>query len=228
MQVEAKPTETKVFPFELKAIDADAGTFEGYGSTFGNVDEGDDRVVRGAFTDTLKEFKAKSQLPAMVWFHNWEEPIGEWTAMSEDSRGLPVAGQLWVGGNKLGRTPIERSEQIRNLLTSNGPKGLSIGYKADESKLVNEGKKLVRNLEKITLFEVSPVLYGMNSQATVTAAKDFSGALPERKRELEIALRDAGLSRRDAKRLISGGWSALVRDDEAGLREALENLSKSI
>ncbi len=225
--------ETKTFPFEVKVGDMDAGTFEGYASTFGNVDSGGDRVISGAFTGTLKDFGRKGQLPAMVWHHDWNEPIGEWLGMSQDSKGLPVSGQLWVSGNNLGKASIERSEQVRNLLTSNGPKGLSIGYEVEKSKFVNEGengKDLVRNLEKITLFEVSPVLFGMNAEATVTAAKaaSFSGALPERKRELEKILRDAGFSRRDSKRLIAGGWAALVGDDEAALKEALQDLSNTI
>jgi hypothetical protein len=37
--------------------------------------------------------------------------------------------------------------------------------------------------------------------------------LPE-KRHIERALRDAGLSARQAKRLLSGGWRALGADDD--------------
>ncbi len=223
--------ETKVLPFELKEVDVERGTFSGYGSTFGNVDHGNDRVIAGAFEETLKDFKSKGQLPAMFWLHDWKMPVGEWTDMREDKKGLAVEGALWVEGNKLGRKPIEVSEQVRNLLTSNGPKGLSIGYDAQEFEFVTEGddsKILVRNLKKIALFEVSPVPFGMNAEATVTVAKSFSGALPERKRELEAALRDAGLSRRDAKRLISGGWDVLVRDDQDDLAKALEKFSKTL
>lgn len=36
--------------------------------------------------------------------------------------------------------------------------------------------------------------------------------LPD-KRDVERALRDAGLSARQAKRLLSGGWRALAPDD---------------
>ena len=39
-------------PFELKEI-ADAGTFSGLGSTFGNVDLGGDIVEPGAFAESL-------------------------------------------------------------------------------------------------------------------------------------------------------------------------------
>lgn len=224
--------ETKVLPFELKEVDVERGTFSGYGSTFHNVDHGNDRVMAGAFTDTLKEFKGKGQLPAMFWLHDWKMPVGEYTAMHEDKKGLAVEGALWVDGNTLGRKPIEVAEQVRNFLTSNGPKGLSIGYDVKAHKFVDEkvdGEKLlVRNLEKLGLFEVSPVPFGMNSEATVTVAKSFAGASPARKRELEVALRDVGLSHRDAKSLISGGWPALVRDDQADLAKALQELSNTI
>lgn len=231
-QKAAGKLERKIIPFEEVKVDAARGTFKGYGSTFGNIDDGDDRVVAGAFTQTLKDFKAINQLPAMFWMHDWKQPVGEWLDMREDKKGLPVEGALWVAGNDLGQTPIEKSEQVRNLLNSNGPKSLSIGYEAEEFEFVTEGedsKRLVRDLKKIRLLEVSPVPYGMNAEATVTAAKaaNFSGALPERKRELEAALRDAGLSRRDAKRLISGGWDVLVRDDQDDLAEALKKFGQS-
>jgi phage head maturation protease len=39
-------------PFELKAAD-DKGSFEGYGSVFGNIDSHDDIIVKGAFTRSL-------------------------------------------------------------------------------------------------------------------------------------------------------------------------------
>ncbi len=224
--------QRKVVEFDLKEIDVDRGTFSGYGSTFGNVDLGGDRVMPGAFKATLEAFTLKGQMPAMFWMHDWKMPVGEWPTMHEDEKGLAVIGALWVAGNKLGRQPIEISEQVRNLLTSNGPKGLSIGYEAQEFEFVQEGeeKRLIRNLKKVGLFEVSPVPFGMNAEATVTAAKcaSFSGALPERKRELEALLCDAGMSRRGAKRLISGGWSTLVRDDDADIAKALQDLSNTI
>ena len=223
--------EKKIIEFELKDIDAERGTFAGYGSTFGNVDLGNDRVVEGAFTDTLKAFKKKKQLPAMFWLHDWKEPVGEWSRMGEDSKGLAVEGALWVDGNKLGRKPIEVSEQVRNLLTSNGPKGLSIGYGVDKVSFdKGKGTQLIRNLERLTLFEVSPVPFGMNPEATVTVAKGFRrfvGELPT-KRELEAILRDAGLSAKGAKALVSGGFSALSRDEDAELLEALKDLGNTI
>ena len=40
----------------------------------------------------------------------------------------------------------------------------------------------------------------------------MADALPD-KREIERALRAAGLSGRQAKRLLSGGWRALAPDD---------------
>ncbi len=226
-------SETKVVEFELKEVDHARGTFSGYGSTFGNIDHGDDRVMEGAFSETLKEFKAKGQLPAMFWLHNWSKPIGQWTSMVEDSKGLAVEGALWVEGNEVNAKPIEDAEVVRNLLTSNGPKGLSIGYDVDESEFVaddDDAKQLVRNLKKLGLYEVSPVPYGMNELATVTGAKakKFVGVLPT-KRELEVILRDGGLSWREAKAMVADGWAGLVRDDETDeLVKALTELRQTV
>lgn len=227
------PFERKEFVFTEVKIDKAAGTFQGYGSTFGNIDLGNDRVNKGAFIDTLAVFKSRGQLPAMFNMHDWNQQVGDWLKMEEDSKGLFVAGALWVKGNKLGATPIEAAEQVRNGLIGTGPKGLSIGYRAREWKysVETEGdeQREVRDLIRVDLQEVSTVPFGMNELATVTAAKSLSfvGESPTEKRAVERILRDAGFSNRDAKAFISGGWASLTRDEQGeadnALLEALKN-----
>jgi len=59
-------------------------------------------------------------------------------------------------------------------------------------------------------------------------AKSKTFAPWSNKRHLELALRDAGLSVEQAKRLISGGWSSLVRDAEAADRELLVKVARQL
>ena len=48
--------EIKRLPFEVKSLseEGDFFIFEGYASTFGNVDLGDDIIVNGAFSKSLQ------------------------------------------------------------------------------------------------------------------------------------------------------------------------------
>ena len=66
--------EIKSFPFEVKATAEENNifTFEGYASTFNNVDHGDDIVIRGAFSNSLAK---NSQVP-ILWQHQMSEVIG--------------------------------------------------------------------------------------------------------------------------------------------------------
>jgi HK97 family phage prohead protease len=66
------------------------GSFSGYASVFDHVDQQKDRVIHGAFRDTL----ARDALPKMLWQHNPQEPIGVWQIVEEDHKGLYVQGQL--------------------------------------------------------------------------------------------------------------------------------------
>lgn len=206
-------------PFELKKTD-ERGTFEGYGAVFNNTDNGGDIIVPGAFKVSLAAFEAKSEMPMMLWNHNDDEPIGDWNEMKEDANGLYVKGQLWLGQG------IANAERAYRVITGRGKKGLSIGYKTKQSDRNKEGNRMLRQLD---LHEVSPVTFPMNSKATVLRAKMDGVALDPR--TLESLLRDeVGLSAREAKALMSGGYKAMSMDDRddtsAELKELTEHINK--
>lgn len=208
-----------IVPFNLKS-DGDTrnatGRFEGYGSVFGNIDFGGDVVQRGAFTKSLDAWRSKNELPQMLGFHNSSNVIGDWLEMSEDENGLRVKGELWVNGDKR----IEDSVRAHNILRGTGPKGLSIGYIVkDYERQENYDGGVVTLLKEVELFEVSVVGFAMNPKASVTSVKsmtDDEGKILH-KRDVEKVLRDAGLSKRQAKAFIAGGYEAIVGDDESGV-----------
>ena len=156
--------DTLCFPFlEVKAADdGEPGTFTGYGSTFGNVDLGKDRVIKGAFKDAIATYLKAKQMPAMFWQHDARMPIGDWHEVEEDDKGLRVKGRLWIGKG------IPEAERAYCMLRGTGPKGLSIGY---VPKLHDKDDKGVRNLKAVDLPEISVVGYGMNPKATVSGIK---------------------------------------------------------
>lgn len=204
--------ERIIVPFERKALDSE-GVFEGYGSTFGNVDFGGDIIAKGAFLDSLAEWKEKEELPLMPWFHDTKMPVGDWLEMREDDVGLFVKGSLW-----LGQKQIESSKMVHNLLTGTGPKGMSIGFTSQASdfkEIEMDGElRTIRVIKKAKLFELSIVPFGMNPNARVTSAKsllDEEGKLVDLK-TFEKTLRDVGLSSTQAKIVVSKGYKALIRD----------------
>jgi HK97 family phage prohead protease len=152
-----------VFLFEVKAV-AEDGTFSGYAAVFGNVDRGRDVCAKGCFGSSLKDHAEQKTMPGLYWGHDSSEPIGEWTLVREDDRGLYVEGKLWIGAG------IPKAEQAYRLIKSAGPKGLSIGYVTVKSSI--DERAGVRRLEQLDLKEVSVVSFPMNDQARIISAKN--------------------------------------------------------
>jgi HK97 family phage prohead protease len=174
----------------------DDGTFSGYGSVFNVKDAYADVVMPGAFTRTLTEARSKGRMPMMLWQHDYTQPIGKWSEMSQDDRGLRVKGQIAIN-TRAGRDAYE-------LLKMGALDGLSIGFRTRKYTW-NETSK-VRELTDVDLVEVSPVAFPANDAARVQNVK--SDGLPTI-REIEDILRDAGLSRTQAKALLADGYHAL-------------------
>ncbi len=211
--------------FEVKAEDVRPdGSFKGYGSTFNNVDLGGDVCDEKCFDRTLKEMRAKDAMPAMFASHDSREPIGEWSVVETDKRGLYMEGSLWLGAG------IQKAEQHYRQMKSRGPKGLSMGYITQ--KAVPEDKKPgVRRLMDVDLLEVSPTPFPMNPKARVTGVKSaLEGITIIDIRSAEKILRDAGLSAEESKRLLSCLKAGIIaeRDAEREIIEAMKSLTTTI
>jgi uncharacterized protein len=208
----------KRFPLNVKALDK--RQFEGYLSTFGNVDHGGDVVVRGAFKNTLKEWKEKDELPPMFWMHQADRVPGKWLGMSEDDDGLYVKGEL---------ADTELGNEMYTLLGMKAVRGMSIGYVVVERDYDKEG---VRLLKEIDLWEGSIVSMAMNPLAKIEAVKsrlsksgEFVPQSADFKRSVEQHLRDEGCSWTVAKQLVAkmfDGTSSVT--DEDPLREGEDEL----
>ena len=83
--------ERKFAELGLGEVEED-GSFSGYASLFGKVDLAKDVVERGAFAESLKGRGAGGI--RMLFQHDPGEPIGTWTEIREDARGLFVRGRL--------------------------------------------------------------------------------------------------------------------------------------
>lgn len=201
--------------FAADAIDAVTGEFKGYGAVFGNVDSHGDIIEPGAFKQSLSEWKSKGRLPAMKLMHGAalnpfadDLPVGKWTVMAEDTRGLYVEGKLSGLDTDLGR-------RIHGLMKDGALDGLSIGYNVKQF-VPGVGDDVRRRLEHVNLREVSLVDEPSNERARVTAVKAASEI--KTIREFEQFLRDVGgYSNTAAKAIASGGFKATddPRDEDA-------------
>jgi uncharacterized protein len=122
--------EVKFTPLDLKRVQQD-GAFEGYASLFNVEDMGHDVVLPGAFRLSLAE-RGPSGVK-MLFQHDANQPIGAWTSLAEDARGLLVRGQLTLDVAKaLDAHSVERETvwtriEAATFLTPN-EKRAAVGY----------------------------------------------------------------------------------------------------
>ncbi len=182
--------EVRSFALQIKAA-GDDGSVEGYGSVFGVRDNYDDVIAKGAFAATLAAHKSAGTMPAMLWQHDACEPIGIWSEMVEDDKGLRIKGQLALD--------TARGKEAHALLKMGALNGLSIGFVSKQWAYDRETD--VRTLTEIDLWEVSLVTFPANEKARVTNVKSSDDlATPK---DAERLLRDAGFSKSDATAFVS-------------------------
>jgi len=128
-------------------------------------------VAQGAFSNSLK--KRKPSDVRMLFQHDPDEPIGCWSKIVEDEKGLYVEGKIIRG--------VRRSEEVLELMREGALDGLSIGFKTKRAR-VNPTTKI-----------------------RLPTSREFERWLT----------RDAGLSRREAKMIISNGFNALHSQRDA-------------
>lgn len=146
----------------FKALDAGAGTFEALVSVFGNVDLAGDRVVKGAFADTLKAWEAKSAKIPVIFSHQWDNidaHIGQVDEAKETDQGLQVKAQLDM------EDPF--AAKVFKLMQRGTLKEFSFAYDVVDQKLQNGANELL----KLDLIEVGPTLKGMNPDTELLAVK---------------------------------------------------------
>lgn len=199
------------FDGEFKFSTDKQGAFSGYGAMFGNVDSYGDVIEKGAFKDTLRAWEDKGKYPPMLLQHGGGMfggtaddllPVGKWTSMEENSRGLKVEGELFA-------LNTERGQYIYEGLKAGALDGLSIGYKTIKFRNGSKASDPRRYLEKLDLMELSIVTFPANDKARVGAVKNEFDP-----RELEAALRDATLSRSDAVKAVAVFRKFLQREAE--------------
>jgi HK97 family phage prohead protease len=174
----------KTFDLLETKTDSETGTFEATVAVFGNVDRGGDRIMPGAFKNTLVKWAESGDPIPVILSHQWDNPmahIGVVNEAKETDKGLWVKGTLDIGDNDVAR-------QVHRLMKRRSLKEFSFGYEVAKngSKRAKDG---ALDLTDLDLAEVGPTLKGMNPSTELYSVKTainerIIGALAEQTKAL--------------------------------------------
>jgi len=191
----------------------DGMKFSGYASIFDGVDSYGDTVIKGAYSETIRN----RERPIRMRWNHYGDVIGKWVNLAEDSKGLYVEGELTPNHSK--------ASDVYASLKHGAIDGMSIGYRVKDF----EQKGDIRLLKSIELVEISVVEEPADLGAKIGEVKSLIEQCTSLK-EFEALLRDAGgFSRSDANMLVSSIKSFVHSDyeQEQKVKEALKDLFKS-
>jgi hypothetical protein len=154
----ARGLETKFVALAALEETGEAGRVRGYASLFDLPDTQGDVVRPGAFRDSLAALARAGRRVKFLWQHDPATPIGVWTEVREDARGLVVTGEIL--------TQVTRGADALALMQAGAIDGLSIGYRTLRAEPNRETGG--RTLVEIELWEVSLVTFPMLPAARAT------------------------------------------------------------
>jgi HK97 family phage prohead protease len=160
---------------EVKAADDATGSFTALASVFGNTDAGGDRMIHGAFKNSLERWREKGDPIPIIFSHDWDNPesvIGKAdpNEVVETEQGLMVNGKLDLEDNP-------KASYIHKLMKERLIKGWSFGYTVPKGG--QERKDGANEVSEVDLIETGPTLKGMNDQAELQAVKAAEAAATE-------------------------------------------------
>lgn len=223
----ALQTKTRTFQLNVKDVQP-KGSFCGYLSVFDVMDSYREVVIPGAFAKSLEQWGIKGRLPPLLWQHRSGEPLGPFTKMEEDKKGLYVEAQLLIDD-------VQRAKEAYALLRAKVIGGMSIGFSVKDDDYDSRASVII--LKELDLWEGSLATFPACEEAQVSDVKSREfiervralttrGQLPNI-RDFEDAMREVfAFSRADAKAIASLGIGQLQR--EAGSKEATQTDGGSV
>ena len=127
----------------------------GYASLFGVADLTRDVVEAGAFSAALAKRGGGIR---MLFQHDPARPVGVWTSLREDARGLAVRGRLTVGA----------AGELAALIADGAIDGLSIGFRTVRAR--TDPRTRLRHILEADLWEISIVTFPMLPGARLAVA----------------------------------------------------------
>lgn len=163
---------TKSCAVKVKALEpddeTDEGQFEALVAVFGNVDSYGDRINKGAFEQTLKDWEASDLVIPVYYSHRMDDPeynLGHVLEAKETDKGLWVKAQLDLSNPK--------AAQVFKLLKGGRLGQFSFAYDVEEYQIVKskDDAESVWELNKLKLYEVGPTPIGANQETELLGVK---------------------------------------------------------
>ena len=195
---------------EIKEVDDKSMTFTAIGSVAGVKDSDGDIIENGAFDDVVIEANKSNKFPKLLYQHDRRSVLGIISGIRVET--LLGKDVLYFDG-KISNTTLGKDVYI--LLKDKAIFECSIGFYIKEYTNIDPSKpydgKSITKIRKIP--EISLVTFPSNEDATVVNVKQKDDIIDVR--VLEKHLREANLSRNEAKAIISGGIPKLKSQREA-------------
>ena len=157
----------KSFPASFKAAsDAPDGTFEAIVAVFNNVDRGGDKIIPGAFKESLGAWKEKGRPIPVIYAHQWDNldaHIGQVLEAKEVDEGLYVKAQLDM--------EEQFAQRVWKKMKAGTLAEFSFAYDVVDMAQVKTEGEWINELRKLELLEVGPCLVGMNPETQLLAVK---------------------------------------------------------
>lgn len=156
----------------------DEGIFEGYLSTYDDVDSYGTYFIPGAWDKSIERFNSGEVIP-VLWSHDRSKPIGKFTELKSDEKGLWGRGKL---------TLEDPQAKIAYAHMKDGSvMGLSVGFEMDYDNVIYNRLLDALGIAEADLFECSVVVFPANSNAKITNYKSQNHDHGEVKMEGSIA-----------------------------------------
>lgn len=157
----------KTHPIRVfKALSSKTGEFEALVSVYGNVDLQGDRVMPGAFDNSLKAWQDSGDPIPVIWSHDWGNPNAHIGAVDPNQakstpEGLVVRGKLDVETNPF-------AAQVYKLMKERRVKEFSFAYDVLGEETAPDK---ANNLTELGIIEVGPTLKGANPATDLISVK---------------------------------------------------------
>lgn len=183
---QSEPKERKSLPIFVTKVDEEQGIVEAIASVMGVIDYGNDIIHNGAYLKTIVERKGSIRILDQHRTESIQRVLGKPLEIREIGRNeLPqeILTKFPMASGGLSviiqfNMKVEDCRDAFYKIASGDINEYSIGYDAmdfDYSEITDStGKKFrVRNLRAIRLWEISPVIWGMNPATTTVGAKNM-------------------------------------------------------
>ncbi|OXM69635.1 HK97 family phage prohead protease [Amycolatopsis vastitatis] len=206
----------KTCPVRIKAAGEQDGTedgvFEAIVAAY-NLDSVGDKIVPGAFADTLAEWKASGDPIPVLWSHMSHDPdyhIGYVEDAEERDEGLWVRARIDLDEPK--------ASKVYKLLKGRRVRQFSFAYDIQEGGWIEktdgeDGSDGYYELRKLKLYEVGPTLIGANQETELLTVKNPPADTPPRPAP-------------EARPSVKAGRT-LSAKNETALRDALAKIAES-